>query len=136
MFKLPIYTSESLELSGMVMAIIKPIGSDGRIRLMEYGKGFLPSSDGISIVIEERYATELEKFRLSMSSSFQPILTLAQGEELDLPPIDETAQRLQELESEMLELRQQQLYKNEFRVPANEEAALAEIDREIASREG
>src|SRR5699024_1744727 len=136
MFKLPIYTSESLELSGMVMAIIKPIGSDGRIRLMEYGKGFLPSSDGISIVIEERYATELEKFRLSMSSSFQPVLTLAKGEELDLPPIDETAQRLQELESEMLELRQQQLYKNEFNIPEDEEAALAEIDRKIANREG
>ena len=136
MFKLPIYTSESLELSGMVMAIIKPIGSDGRIRLIEYGKGFLPSSDGISIVIEERYATELEKFRLSMSSSFQPVLTLAKGEELDLPPIDETAQRLQELESEMLELRQQQLYKNEFNIPEDEEAALAEIDREIANREG
>lgn len=135
MFKLPIYTSESLDLSGMVMAIIKPVGSDGRIKLMEYGKGFLPSSDGISIVIEERYATELEKFRLSMSSSFQPVLTLAEGEELDLPPVDETAQRLQELENEMLKLRQQQLYKNEFKVPENEEAALAEIDREIANRE-
>lgn len=135
MFKLPIYTSESLDLSGMVMAIIKPVGSDGRIKLMEYGKGFLPSSDGISIIIEERYATELEKFRLSMSSSFQPVLTLAEGEELDLPPVDETAQRLQELENEMLKLRQQQLYKNEFKVPENEEVALAEIDREIANRE-
>lgn len=135
MFKLPIYTSEDLDLSGMVMAIIKPIGSDGKIKLIEYGKGFLPSSDGISIVIEERYATELEKFRLSMSSSFQPVLTLAKGEELDLPPIDETSQRLQELENEMLELKQQQLYKNEFNVPINKEEALAEIDREISNRE-
>ena len=136
MFRLPIYTSKDLELSGMVMAIIKPVGSDGKIKLVEYGKGFLPSSDGITIIIEERYATELEKFRLSMSPSFQPVLTLAQGEELDLPPVDATAQRLQELESEMLELRQQQLYKNEFNIPEDEEAALAEIDREIANREG
>lgn len=134
MKRLPIYSANDLHLAGMTMAIIKPIGTDGDIELVEYGRGFVPTSDGIQIIIEEKYALDIEKFKLSMSPSFQPILTLKEGVEWEEPREDSNAKRMQELENELIRLKEEQNNKEEHNIPDDEEEALRRLDEEIANR--
>lgn len=99
---------EDLRLSGMVMIVIEPEDAEGNFRLVEYGVGFVPTSPGISMVIEEKYINQIEKFKLQMNNMFQPTLVLKDGETFEKPAESADVVRARELEEELQAIRERQ----------------------------
>ena len=99
---------EDLRLSGMVMIVIEPEDTEGNFRLVEYGVGFVPTSPGISMVIEEKYINQIEKFKLQMNNMFQPTLVLKDGERFEEPAESPDVVRARELEAELQAIRERQ----------------------------
>lgn len=136
--KLKLYSAKDLNMDGIAMAIIQPTSPEGDFKLMEYGKGFVPNTEGIMLYLEEKYIMDLEEnFKLEMDAYFKPSLVTKEGINYEPPKEDELVIQTRELENQLRLLREEQQRREEGIVspPKNEEAALAEIDREIASRE-
>lgn len=135
--KLKMYTQKDMMLDGIIMAILKPTSTQGDFSLSEYGKGFVPSTEGIMVFIEEKYVMDLEdNFKLKMDAYFQPSLVTKSGVNYEPPEEDYLDVQARELENQ-LKLIKEEKYKREMEIapPEDEEAELARIDEEIANRE-
>lgn len=103
---------EDLKLEGMAMIVITPQDEFGSFKLEEYGVGFVPSVPGISMVIEEKYIDQIDKFKLKYNNIYQPTLVLKTEETFNEPEIDADAARMAELQREMEALKQRQVDKD------------------------
>lgn len=134
--KLKMYTQKDMMLDGIIMAILKPTSTQGDFTLSEYGKGFVPSTEGIMVFIEEKFVLDLEdNFKLEMDAYFQPSLVTKSGVNYEPPEEDYLTVQARELENQ-LKLIKEEKYKREMEIapPEDEEAELAKIDRELAER--
>lgn len=135
--KLKMYKQEDLMLDGIVTAILQPTSTQGDFRVAEYGKGFVPTSEGIMVFIEEKYVMDLEEnFKLEMDAYFKPSIVTKSGVTYEPPEEDYLDSQARELENQLKRLKEAQ-YKRDTGImtpPVDEEAALAEIDRELAER--
>lgn len=131
------YKQEDLMLDGIVTAILQPTSTQGDFRVAEYGKGFVPISDGIMVFIEEKYVLDLEEnFKIEMDSYFRPSLVTKEGVNYNPPKEDSLDEQARELENQLKLLKEAQ-YKRDSGVtppPKDEEAELAKIDRELEER--
>lgn len=103
--EIPIYKAEELQYGNLVLVVIEPVNTKGDVRALEWGSvGFVPSSSGLLLVMEEKYVMQLDKFKLSMDAKFNPKLVLKEGQEFEEPVVSYYQQRKQELEAEMKKL--------------------------------
>lgn len=78
--QIKIYDAEDVKYSGMTMVVIQPYNKEGDFDFLESGQGFVPTSTGILLVIEEKYLLQLQKFQFSYTDDWKPALTLRDGE--------------------------------------------------------
>lgn len=135
--KLEMYKQADMVRDDIVMLILEPIDTKGNFKILEYGKGFVPTTQGIMVFIEERFVMDLEEnFKLEMDEYFTPVLTTKPGVNYIPPEEDILLTQEKELEIQLRKIKEEK-YKRDMGMapPEDEEAALAEIDREIANRE-
>ena len=135
--KIEMYKQADMVRDDIVMLILEPIDTKGNFKILEYGKGFVPTTQGIMVFIEERFVMDLEEnFKLEMDEYFTPVLTTKPGVDYAPPEEDFLLSQEQELEMQLRKIKEEK-YKRDMGMapPEDEEAALAEIDREIANRE-
>lgn len=107
--KIPIYSAEELKYGEVVLVVVEPLNEKGDVRAKEWGSaGFVPSSSGMLLVMEEKYVYQLDKFTLSMGENFQPQLTLKDGATFEEPVESELSKRKRELEREMKKLQEEE----------------------------
>lgn len=134
--KLKMYTQDDMVMNNIVMAIIQPYSSEGEFNLAEYGKGFVPTSEGVMVFIDEKYIPDLEQnFKLEMDEYFRPSLVTKSGVDYTPPEEDFLLSQEQELEMQLRKIREEQYKKDTgMAPPEDEEAELAKIDRELEER--
>ena len=106
--QLTTYPISELKYDGYVMILIEPKNTQGDFRVVEYGKGFVPSQTGLTLVIEEKYIDQLGKFRVEMNNMFQPILRLKENEELEEAEESYDVVRARDLQRELDKIREEQ----------------------------
>lgn len=107
--KIPIYSADELKYGEVVLVVVEALNQQGDVRAVEWGSaGFVPSSSGMLLVMEEKYVNQLDKFRLSIGTNFQPQLTLKEGADFEEPVEDEFLKRKRELEKEMKKLQEEE----------------------------
>lgn len=117
--KIPLYSVEDMNYKDLVNVVIETTSANGDIRAKEWGTaGFVPSASGLLLIMEEKYVSQLDKFKLSMDEYFKPQLTLKDGENFVAPQESELDKRQRELEEEMRKIQMEQ-YKKENNLDTN-----------------
>ena len=117
--KIPLYSAEDMKYKDLVNVVVETTSANGDIRAKEWGTaGFVPSASGLLLIMEEKYVSQLDKFKLSMDEYFKPQLTLKDGENFVAPQESELDKRQRELEEEMRKIQMEQ-YKKENNLDTN-----------------
>lgn len=117
--KIPLYSVEDMNYKDLVNVVVETTSANGDIRAKEWGTaGFVPSASGLLLIMEEKYVSQLDKFKLSMDEYFKPQLTLKDGENFVAPQESELDKRQRELEEEMRKIQMEQ-YKKENNLDTN-----------------
>lgn len=114
--KMPLYTADDLKYEGITMIVIKPHGSDGEFTLLEYGKGFVPTTLGTILVIPEKYVFQLHKYKIEMDKDWNIELVLKEGETLEELSEFENQDDINEIKNKIIDTRekiQQEQYDSE-----------------------
>lgn len=114
--KIPLYTTDDLKYEGITMIVIKPHGSDGEFTLLEYGKGFVPTTLGTILVIPEKYVFQLHKYEIKMDEDWNMELVLKEGETLEELSEFENQDDINEIKNKIIDARekiQQEQYDSE-----------------------
>lgn len=118
--KITLYSAEDMNYKDdLVNVVVETTSAHGDVRAREWGTaGFVPSASGLLLIMEEKYVSQLDKFKLSMDEYFKPQLTLKDGENFVAPQESELDKRQRELEEEMRKIQMEQ-YKKENNLDTN-----------------
>lgn len=104
--KVPLYEADALKYEGISMIVIQPYGKDGSFNLLEYGKGFVPTTLGTILVVPEAYIFQLHKYKIVVDEDWKTELVLKDGETLEELSEFEDNSAVNELKNKIVDARE------------------------------
>ena len=104
--QIKIYDADEVKYNGKTMIVIKPYNEDGDFEFLESGRGFVPTTTGILLVIDEKYLLQLHKFKFEYVDGWKPQLTLKDGEKLDEHQISKYEEEMNNMKNQIIQARE------------------------------